>query len=84
LLALPVIPSEGKARRGIYRIEKKPKDTMSEIDKSGVWPDEDDLIYVSDETYKGVYRALDHMEKAREELRKAAEAEKPKIKNDKK
>jgi hypothetical protein len=50
---------------------------MSEIDKRDLWPDEEDVIFVSDETYKGVHRALDHMEKAREELRKAAEAGKP-------
>jgi hypothetical protein len=40
-------------------------------------------ISIFNEGYKGVYRALDHMEKAREELRKAAEAGKPKIKNEK-
>ena len=51
---------------------------MSEkIDKRDEWPPEDEVIYVSDETYKSVYRALDHMEKAREELRKAAEAKPP-------
>ena len=47
---------------------------MSEkIDKRDEWPPDDEVIYVSDEIYRSVYRALDHMEKAREELRKAAE-----------
>ncbi len=53
---------------------------MSEkIDKRDEWPPDDEVIFVPDETYRSVYRALDHMEKAREELRKAAEGKKPEI-----
>ncbi len=50
---------------------------METIDKKDEWPPEDEVIFVPDETYKSVYRALDHMEQARKELRKAAEANKP-------
>ncbi len=57
---------------------------METIDKKDEWPPDDEVIFVPDETYKSVYRALDHMEKAREELRKAAEGKKPEIKTDKK
>ncbi len=58
---------------------------MSEkIDKRDEWPPEDEVIFVPDETYKSVYRALDHMEQARKELRKAAEIKKPDTKTENK
>ncbi len=53
------------------------KDTMSnKIYKKNEWPPDDEVIYVPDETYKSIYRALDHMEQARKELSKAAEFKK--------
>jgi hypothetical protein len=74
----PACHSEGSETTRNLPNSKKQNDIMDEKNKSGVWPDENEVIYVSDETYKGVHRALDHMEKAREELRKAAEAGKQK------
>jgi hypothetical protein len=50
---------------------------MSEIDKSGVWPDEDRMIYVPDELFHRVHRVLDQMEQVNEELRKTAETRLP-------
>ncbi len=56
----------------------------NKIDKTDKWPPDDEVIYVPDETYRGIHRALDHMEQARKELSKAAEYKKTDSKTNKK
>ena len=38
-------------------------DTMNDTDNRGLWPPEEDVIFVPAEVYHGAYRAPGHMER---------------------